>query len=674
MIFSFCRIFTKKQNTFVLICSYFIFLYNLNSQIVNEGTLQIENSTIVYFGDEYTNNGTHNNNGDLYLNSNFINNDSTFAIAGTTFFKSSINNIQRISGLKNKIHFYNLEINNELTGVEVVDDFGLIVTNSVNLMDGDLRLKGDAQLVQTHNGADLNSSTSGKLLRDQQGNRSSYAFNYWSSPVNNGGTFSIGGGLFDGTDANLNPFTPQQVLFNSGAPYNGAPSIVDGSGKVTTALTLNSSWFYEYARGSGTIAEWIKINQNSTLNPGIGFTMKGTNTANATQNYVFKGVPNDGDYQFVISAGEYSLLGNPYPSAIYSDEFILDNISIGSGGNATTDVITGTLYFWVEGGSTSHSYSGYLGGYATYNLTAGAPPSAPSRLISGLGTSELAPPPTKYMAVSQGFFVIGAGNSNIEFKNSQRVFKTESSGETVHYKNSITKNTSEKSIIRIGYEDPEGFHRQLVLGFLPNTVADLNYNLAYDALMFDEREDELYFIIENDLTKKYVIQGVGAFDETIELPLGLKITEEGTHNVMLDATENFDNVVYIRDKLLNRTHNLTESKLELNVSADTFSDRFQLVFQPQSTLDIHEFEKNKINVYYNGEHSIIINNQNRLILNKVSIFNILGQKILQFNDSSLSSNEIILPFRKKEGVYLVKIESEIGEATYKILKINNHEK
>jgi len=272
------------------------------------------------------------------------------------------------------------------------------------------------------------------------------------------------------------------------------------------------------------------------------------------------------------------------------------------------------------------------------------------------------------MAVSQGFFVIGAGNSNIQFKNSQRVFKTESSGETVHYKNSITKNTSEKSILRIGYEDPEGFHRQLVLGFLPNTVADLNYNSAYDALMLGEREDELYFIIENDLTKKYVIQGVGAFDETIELPLGLKITEEGKHHIILDATENFDNAVYIRDKLLNITHNLTESQLELNVSAGTFSDRFQLVFQPQSTLGINEFAKNKIHVYYNGDNSIIINNQNGVVLNKVSIFNILGQKILQFNDSSLSNNEIVLPFRKKEGVYLVKIESEIGEATYKILK------
>ena len=412
------------------------------------------------------------------------------------------------------------------------------------------------------------------------------------------------------------------------------------------------------------------MNENSTLGPGEAYIMKGTNTSEPTQNYVFKGTPNDGTYQFMTSAGEYVLLGNPYPSAIDTDEFIKDNISVGNGGYAAADIINGTLYFWVEGGSTSHFYSGYFGGYATRNLTAGAPPSVIPTMVGGLGASEFAIPPKQFMAVAQGFFVEGASNGNIVFKNSQRVFKTEGSSESVHYKNYNQKSGPVKSIVRIGYEDPEGFHRQLVLGFLPDSKADLSYNKPYDAKMFGEREDELYFIIDNNVKQKYVIQGVGDFDELMELPLGLKITEEGKHTIMLDATESFDNVVYIRDKLLNTTHNLTESKLELNLSAGIFSDRFQLIFQPQNTLDINEFERNQINVYYNGDHSIIINNQNGLGLYKVLIYNILGQKILQVDDISLGNNKIAIPFRKKEGVYLIKIESEIGEGTFKILKNN----
>ena len=593
-----------------------------------------------------------------------INNGITSANSGTTVFNSSTNSIQTISGLTTNINFFNLTIDNSLTGVKVADDFGLIIDNAVNLLDGDLRLVGGAQVIQTHIGTNLNSSVSGNLLKDQQGNFSVYGFNYWSSPVNNSGVFSLSGGLFDGTDAALNPFTSQQVLFNSGLPYDGLPSVVDGSGNVTTPLTINTSWLYKYSRGSGSVAEWIKVDENSNLVTGEGFIMKGTSTTNASQNYVFKGnIPNDGTYQFAISAEEYLLIGNPYPSAIDTDEFIKDNISVSSGGNGATDVIYGTLYFWVEGGSTSHNYSGYYGGYATRNLTGGAPPSVLPILVAGLGSSEFAVVPKQYMAVAQGFFVNAVGAGNIVFKNSQRIFKTESSGESIHY-----KNDTEKSIVRIGYDDPEGFHRQIVLGFVPNSPANINYNIAYDALMFDSREDDLFFIIDNDLTKKYVIQGVGTFDNTYELPLGLKITENGTHTIKLDSIENFNHTIYIKDNVLDVTHNLSESNFEPNLPPGEYLDRFKIIFESQNTLDVNEFDISGLNVYYNGNNSIVIDNKNNLEINKILIFNVLGQKILQVKNKSFKQNSITIPFRKKEGVYLVRIESNQGKKTYKIFK------
>jgi len=652
---------------------YFILFYfcclgstNLFSQIVNEGSIQIKPLTIVYFGEEYTNKttGIHNNNGELYLNNDFINDGITSANLGTTFFNSSTNNIQTISGLTENVNLFNLVVDNSLTGVKVVDNFGLIVSNAVNLIDGDLRLTGDAQLIQTHIGTNLNSAVSGKLLKDQQGNFSVYAYNYWSSPVNNSGAFSISGGLFDGTDSNLNPFSPQQILFNSGSPYNGIPSVIDGGGNVTIPLTINTYWLYKYFTDSGNAANWVKINENSIINPGEGYLMKGTNTANTNQNYVFKGVPNDGAYQFPISTEEYLLIGNPYPSAIDIDEFIKDNISVSSGGYGASDVIYGTLYFWVDGGTTSHNSSDYYGGYATRNLTAGAPPSSNAQL----GTSEFAQAPTQYMGVAQGFFVNAIGDGNVIFKNSQRIFKTESSGESVHYKNSDQNITTEKSFLRIGYDDPLGFHRQLVLGFIPNSPADIGFNTAYDASMFDYRENDLFFIIDNKTDFRYIIQGVGTFNDAMKLPLGLSITEEGMHTVVLDTTENFNNIVYIEDKLLETTHDLSESQFEINLPPGEYLDRFQLVFQSKNTLDINQFDLKEINVYYNGNNEIIIDNHNSLKLNKVAIFNVLGQKILELNSNLLVQEEIAIPFRKKIGVYLIKIESDQGEKTYKILK------
>ena len=61
------------------------------AQIVNEGILQIQPSTLVYFQNAYINRGTHKNDGDLYFNSNFENNGITSSASGTTFFKSSNN-------------------------------------------------------------------------------------------------------------------------------------------------------------------------------------------------------------------------------------------------------------------------------------------------------------------------------------------------------------------------------------------------------------------------------------------------------------------------------------------------------------------------------------------------------------------------------------------------------
>lgn len=560
------------------------------------------------------------------------------------------------------IHFYNLEVN--ITGVtkkgvSVANDFGVIVKNEVSLQSGDLRLVGDAQLVQTHAGVDANTTGSGKLLKDQQGVSTTYAYNYWSSPINNNtGSFSLNGGLFDGTDTGINPFTPQQILFNTDSPYNGVPAVVDGGSNVTTPLTISEYWLYTYSPNTGGSAGWDKIDQNTLINPEFGFAMKGTGVTN--QNYVFKGIPNNGTYTTAIVNGESVLLGNPFPSAVDLDKFINDNLSL-----------LEKLEFWVDGGSSTHNLSDYQGGYSIYNLTGGVAPSVISSIL-GLGSAS-GIIPKQYMAVGQGFFIEATGTGNITFDNSQRVFKTENGIDSNFYRTSnanskdTSKSSTSDSFIRIGYEDPESFHRQLLLGFLTDSPTDLNVNPGYDALMTDPREDELFYIIENDLVKKYVIQGVGSYDDLYVFPIGLIITQAGTHTIMLDAVENFTNPVYIKDTVLNTTHNLSTSSFNPNLPPGEYLDRFQVVFQ-EETLKDTVFNKKEITVYYNGNKNIIINNKNQIKLNNVSIFNMLGQKIVQINHNLLNLTEIAIPFAHAEGLYLIKIDTDLGEATYKILK------
>ncbi|MDO6622486.1 T9SS type A sorting domain-containing protein [Oceanihabitans sp. 1_MG-2023] len=643
---------------------------------MNEGILQIEPTTNVYFENEYTNKstGSHASNGNLYLNDSFINNGNTSSTSGTTYFKSSANPLVSISGTSNAVNFNNLEIDITAVskkGVSVVDGFALQIENSLSLVSGDIRLTGEAQLIQKHLGTDVNTIGSGKILIDQQGYASAYKYNYWSSPVNNSGVFSLLSGKFDGTDASVNPFNPQTMLFNSGSPYNGVPSVLDGSDNVTTALTINTRWIYKYLQGAGAYGDWVSLNQNSMLNPGEGYTMKGTNTALANQNYVFYGAPNNGEYLMLINSGEESLLGNPYPSALDTDAFITDNLALFD-----------ALYFWVDGGSNSHGTTDYLGGYAIRNLSGGTAPSVSASLIGGIGTAGSAEAPKRYVPVAQGFFVNAYASGSIVFNNSQRDFKTESSGDAVFYRTSNADNTDsdvstglgddlerdiDNKYIRIGYQDPEGFHRQLLLAFLPNSPADIHYNLGYDALLIDSREDDLFFIVDDELDKKFAIQGVNSFSEALELPLGIIISEAGLHEIMIDEIDNFENTIYLKDNILNTTHNLTASNFNINLPAGEYLDRYSLVFLPQESLSNTDVNALNVDVFYDGNNNIVVNNTERITIKSIKIYNVLGQEVFKANTDLNNKDRLQIPFNHSQGIYLVNVETKEGKLTKKIL-------
>ncbi|MBR9845552.1 MAG: T9SS type A sorting domain-containing protein [Algicola sp.] len=643
MKFYLCNILTISS----FICGY--------SQIVNEGFLAIDSSTEVYFENEYTiaENGIHKNNGNLYLSHDFINDGITvMPSSGTTYFKSSTNPLLTISGASNEMNFYNLEIDITGTGakgVAVANNTGIIVDRELHLKQGDLRLTGEAQLVQNSQ-TNMNTIQNGNLLVDQQGYASGYKYNYWSSPVNRNGTFSLSESKFDGTDASINPFNPTPLLFDSGSPYDGIPSVVDGFGNVTTALTINTRWIYKYLQGTGSYTDWIGLDESSHVNPGEGYTMKGSNSLDIEQNYVYSGAPNNGEYFIPINANEQSLLGNPYPSAIDTVRFLNDNLTLFD-----------TLYFWVDGGCTTHALTEYLGGYAMRNLTGGIVPSVASPVILGTGDSNNIEAPEAFVEIGQGFFVDAYGSGMVTFNNSHRTFITEQSLETREAETPLNQ------YIRIGYENPQGFHRQLLLGFLPDSDADLNYNPGYDAVLKQHRENDLYFVIENDEEKKYAIQGVNSFNDTIEIPLGILISEVGSHRILLDEVENFEHTVYLKDNVLNSFHNLSNSNFTVNLPTGNHLNRYSIVFSNQETLAVNDDAASHMDIFYNGNKQIIVNNINRLEIKTIKIFNVVGQEILQLNSNLNHQERLQIPFNNNQGIYLIQVETDNLKLTKKLI-------
>ncbi|QTE23004.1 T9SS type A sorting domain-containing protein [Polaribacter cellanae] len=255
----------------------------------------------------------------------------------------------------------------EVLGANILslDNQPLIVTNNVNIANNaEIRLIGNSQLVQSHTGvADITGN--GKLYVEQNSDLASiYRYNYMSSPVTTLGnsTYSVESVFKDGT----NPVTHTGVVGQGTSNIARNINFVGGfDGSVGTPINIADRWIYTFASSNGTRASWVKKAKNGTIAPTDGFIFKGPGVA---QNYTYVGNPNDGEYTTSVGANESYLLGNPFPSSLNGLKFIKDNLNS----------IDGSLYFWQHVGEEStaeaidgHRYAGYIGGYATLNLSMG---------------------------------------------------------------------------------------------------------------------------------------------------------------------------------------------------------------------------------------------------------------------------------------------------------------
>ncbi len=550
--------------------------------------------------------------------------------------------------------------------INVENDHGLAITHYLQL-DGIIDLKGESQLIQTTN-SDLVASSAGHIERDQQGTADKYNYNYWSSPVSrinnttiNDG-FSINSVLKDGTFTD----SPRDLNWTGYNVGDGAP------GSASTAATISGRWLYKYGNQTGGLySNWQFINQNSSLNPGEGWTMKGTGAGvtGGEQNYVFVGKPNNGDIDLTINDGNDYLVGNPYPSALDAHEFINDNPNI-----------DGTIYFWEHWGGNSHQLQLYQGGYAMYNLSGGLGnatygTSHPSINQGGIATKE----PGRFIPVAQGFFVSGISNGTIKFRNDQRQFVKESSGNSIFVAapgsdannnpfSGYNAQGDTRPKFRFGFDSPNVIHRQLLLTIDPNASA--GFDRAFDGYQYDTQEDDMSFKMgSSDLN----IQGINQIDQTTILPLNVKIGMTGTITIKIDELENVDPTqgIYLKDAQTNTYYDLRNGDyISAQLWAGTYPDRFFIVFDNPTTLSNNDttLSTSDLIVYTpQGMETLNIKKGIELDLEKVSLINMLGQEVKTW-DVSEQNGIITVPIDQiASGNYIVTMDTNYGVQTRKII-------
>ncbi|MHB1106996.1 MAG: T9SS type A sorting domain-containing protein, partial [Lutibacter sp.] len=594
---------------------------------------------------------------------------------------------------------------------------GLWITHYLKL-NGVIDLQGESQLVQKRYGyydVDDNFTTTqfsesifeetsiGYIERDQQGQKNSFSYNYWSSPVTlqgaaNNAPYKLPNVLKDGT----NPATPININFVDGA--------FSADGALSSPIKITSRWIWTYkatvtADPWANYYQWANVGYWGNIRAGDGFTMKGTGGAaaiNALQNYVFVGKPNSGDIQTtLLTPGQIYLIGNPYPSALDADEFIKDNIKEtinGKVGRNNVNVFNGALYFWDHFTlSNNHLLAEYEGGYATYNLMGGVIGLANVPLAANTGKSGTKVP-ERYIPVGQGFFVeaivdpllsttnITITGGNLNFKNSQRVFRREgftgTNDGSLFMKTAASKKSKTqesqgttadtRSKIRLIFDSPLGYRRPLLVGLDKN--ASNHFDLGYDAPIADIGKEDMFWTFDES---KFVIQGVDNFDKKQELPLGLKIFKAGIASIKIDATENLGkNIqVYLKDKLTGKAHNLDKNPFEIHLEPGTYLNRFSLVFNPGYTKEgrpvVDGNDKQTVTeaflVYMNNKTSELqITKPVDAEIVTVNLFNYLGQNIQSWN-TNLNENSIYLPIKVSSGAYIVQINTKKGTVVQKVI-------
>ncbi|TDD78076.1 T9SS sorting signal type C domain-containing protein [Flavobacterium caseinilyticum] len=392
-------------------------------------------------------------------------------------------------------------------------------------------------------------------------------YTYWSSPVSNQKLFDV---------------SPETL-----------------SDKFYSYHAINDSW-------------WNESPANAMI-AGKGYIIRGpqsfSTTAKTVYEAVFKGIPNNGRVLAPIAVAKtYNLIGNPYPSAINADSFIIANKGI----------IDGSIYLWTHNTAiTNNQYTS--DDYAVYNLLGGVGTSP--ALKSGVNNSK----PDGKIASGQAFFVTGVNNGgNAIFDNNMRVV-----GQNFNFFKADTPkklNQVEKHRIWLNLSNSQGAFKQILIGYIDG--ANNDYDTGFNSESLNGNQYLNFYSIIQD--KKLVIQGKALPFEADEIKLGFSTVSAGSFVIKIDEVDGLlsGQDVFIEDKLNNTLFDLKTGEFSFNTEVGTFNDRFVLRYTDKA-LGTAAFGAN--------ENSITIAKDNMQLkiesplenIKRITVFDLQGRKVFE---------------------------------------------
>lgn len=225
----------------------------------------------------------------------------------------------------------------------------------------------------------------------------------------------------------------------------------------------------------------------------------------------------------------------------------------------------------------------------------------------------------------------------------------------------LNNSNSGIQIIRLDYNAPNGASRELVLAFTSDNAATDGVDYGYDAAVYAPFSNDLNWLIDSN---RYVIQGVGEFQNTSQYLFGLYSEVSGEASITLSSLENFNTTinVYIFDALLNTYTNINDTPFVSTIDAGDYTDRFYIAFmEPEVVIDTDDFTDVTIDSFdASGTNDEIFTPT--LVLPKKKL------KLSYFENS----NRLNLSFDTEASIKSITIYNYKGNTVQSIQSINNN--
>lgn len=375
----------------------------------------------------------------------------------------------------------------------------------------------------------------------------------------------------------------------------------------------------------------------------------------------FKGIPNNGSINIEITKSAdnrgWNLIGNPYPSnldlyALYHDP-------------ANNGLISSEFRFWDN--RSNHTYTQYGGNYngysfALYNAESDmgnpAPGGDDGDNSGSLGTPEQTAALYRYAKTGQGFLIRKSNTGNADLKIPQ---------------NGRTSMQPTNGFFGRAADSSRNFYRLQMLssGGFALTQTVLYYDGGSNGFGIEDSRypsssasDKFYSFAGDE---NVIINGRAAFDASDMLPLGTRHYEAGTYTIRAtDVSGAFesDQHIYLKDKQLNIITDLSTGSYTFYSDSGDYTDRFEIVYKPESALATASSSKEDIKVYRSGSDVVVRSYGSKIT--GIEVYDMSGRMLrrLPGNSTTVSFPESILT----EGVYVLKIWRGIEVSTKKIIR------